>query len=155
VANNRWSRTQDDTVDWANVYFDVQLVQDRVRLFADLTYSAYDGSLETTNEGVPDINSAVAFTFPDLRSALFSGRLALRWTLTPRVDVEARYWHEPFRLDDFMWDDLRPYLQGTILEARSSPTDIQAANVERLLVLDDRYSDYTANILAAVLRAHF
>jgi hypothetical protein len=155
VANNRWSRTQDDTVDWANVYFDILLVRDRLRLFADLTYSAYDGSLETTNEDVPDINSAVAYPFPDFRNDLFSGRLALRWTLTPRIDIEARYWYEPFRLDDFMWDDLQPYPQGTILEARSTPADIQAANVERLLLLDDRYSDYTANIVAAVVRAHF
>jgi hypothetical protein len=155
VADNRWSRTQDDTVDWANVYFDLRIIQDRLRFFADLTLSAYDGSLETTNEGTPDINSAVAYPFSDFRTDLFSGRLALRWILTPKIDVEARYWYEPFRLDDFMWDDLEPYLQGTIKEARTSPTDIQAANVERLLVLDDRYSDYTAHILAAVVRVHF
>jgi hypothetical protein len=155
VANNRWSRAQDDTVDWVNLYVDLRFLRDRLCLFVDLTYSAFEGSLETVNEGTPDINSAVAYPFPDFRTDLFSGRLALRWTLTPRVDLEARYWYEPFRFDDFMWDDLQPYLQGTIKEARTSATDIQAANVERLLILDDRYSDYTANILSAVLRAHF
>jgi hypothetical protein len=54
-----------------------------------------------------------------------------------------------------MWDNLQPYQQGTILEARSSASDIQAANVERYLALDARYSDYTANVLSVFLRAHF
>lgn len=153
--NNRWSRSEDDAIDWASLFFDVAFIPARLRLFADLNWSSFEGSLETENEGTPDINSATAYPFPDFETTLFAAQLALRWTLTRNMDLEARWWYEPFRLDDFMWDDLEPYLQGTIKEARTSPTDIQAANVERLLVLDDRYSDYTANVLSAVLRAHF
>jgi len=153
--NNRWTRVEDDTVDWASLYFDVSCIPDKLRLFADLTWSSFDGSLETVNQGTPDVNSAVAYPFPDFRTDLFAAKMALRWALRKNMELEARWWYEPFRLDDFMWDDLQPYLQGTIKEARSSATDIQDANVERLLVLDDRYSDYTANVIAVVLRAYF
>lgn len=154
-SNNRWSRRQDDTVDWGNIYFTMTSKDGRFRLIADLTGSLYDGALETTNEGAPDINSAVAYPFPDLSTDLFSGRLTARWVLNKNLEIEGRYWYEPFTMDDFMWDSVQPYMQGIIREARTSSTDIQNANVTRYLSLDSRYSDYTASVLVAVLRAHF
>jgi hypothetical protein len=154
-ATNRWTRTQDDTLNWAGVYFEAQLIKDRLRGIVDLSYVADDGSLETVNLGTPDINSAVAYPFPDFRSDLFAGRLALLWTVNPNIDLALRYWHEPYRLDDFMWDQVQPYMQGVVQEARTSPADVQDADVSRYLTLDSRYSDYTAKVLSLWMRLQF
>jgi hypothetical protein len=155
AANNRWTRTEDDTVDWGSVSIETTLIPDRLRLVADVTYTIHDGRLKTRNPDTPDVNSAVAYPYPAFRTDLVTGRLTLAWTLNRDLDFIARYWYEPFRLDDFMWDVVQPYMQGVTQEARTSPADIQDADVRRYLALDSRYSDYTANVLYAALRVHF
>ena len=72
-----------------------------------------------------------------------------------KVSVEARYWYEPYRLDDFTWDILQPYMQGVFKETRSSPSDIGDMNVSRFLFLDSRYTDYTAHVLSAFVHVSF
>lgn len=152
---NRWTRRQDDAVSCANIAIEEQVVPDRVRFYLDLGASVYDGDLETANVEAPNLNSAVAVPFPDLETRLYTARLRVRWTLTPGVDFEARYWHEPFRLDDFSWDFVQPSMQGVIEEVRTAPSDVQPAAAQRYLFLDRPYSDYTANVLSALVRVHF
>ncbi len=152
---NRWSRRQDDDLIWANVAIEGQVVPEKVRLDLGVGVSVHDGALETANLDAPNVNSAVAVPFPDLEARLYTARLGVRWTLAPGVDFEARYWHEPFRLDDFSWDALRPYMQGVVEEIRSAPSDVQPAAAQRYLFLDSRYSDYTANVLSALVRVRF
>jgi hypothetical protein len=147
---NRWSRASSDDVIWAG--FDVSgRIADRATVRADLDYQRFSGTWETVNLGTPDVNSAVAYAFPNVDESTLSGRLSLTWSLTPGVDVEARYWFEPYRLNDFTWDAVQAYPQGVLKQTQSSATDIGDMNVGRLLWLDSRYSDYTAHVVSLLL----
>jgi MtrB/PioB family decaheme-associated outer membrane protein len=150
--SNRWVRQQDDGLDWAALSFESQLVPEKVRLLVDFGYSLYDGDQGTANPATPDINSGVAYDFPAFETELLTAEVGLQWTLTPRLDLEARYLYEPFRLDDFMWDAIQPYMQGIIQETGATPATIRPADVSRFLFLDSRYSDYTANVISLSLR---
>lgn len=149
---NRFRRLQDDTLDWANLAFEAQLVPDRIRLLAQVDWSSYEGDQETANLGTPNINSAWAYRYPSFKSELFSGDVALRWTVARNTEIEARYLYEPYRLDDFMWDAVEPWMQGIIKETGGSPTQIRDADVRRFLFMDSTYSDYTASVYSLTLR---
>jgi hypothetical protein len=101
------------------------------------------------------VNSAVAYPFPELSDSTLSFRAALVWALTPKISLEGRYWYEPYRLDDFTWDILQPYMQGVFKETRRSASDVGDMNVSRFLFLDSRYSDYTAHVVSAFLHVTF
>lgn len=151
---NRWTRESSDGVLWLGV--DVSgRVTPRATVRADLNYQRFSGTWETTNLGTPDVNSAVAYAFPDLSQSLFTGRVSLLWQVESRLGIEARYLYEPYRLTDFTWDALQPYPQGEIQETRSSASDVGPMNVSRLLWLDSRYSSYTANVFSVLFHVTF
>lgn len=149
--NNRWRRLQDDTLDWANLSLDCDVVPDRVQLLANVDWSSYEGDQKTFNLGNPTINSAVAYPFPSFKTDLFSGDVAVRWSVAKNTRIEARYLYEPFRLSDFMWDAVEPWMQGIVKETGASPTQIRDADVRRFLFMDSTYSDYTAHVYSLSL----
>jgi MtrB/PioB family decaheme-associated outer membrane protein len=151
---NRWTRETSDDVVWFGLDASGPLTK-KASLRVDLQYQRYRGDWTTINLGTPDINSAVANAFPQLKESVFTGRLSLVWALTPRMGFEARYWYEPYRLDDFTWDAVQPYMQGVLKETRSSATDIGDMNASRLLWLNSRYSSYDAHLVTAFLRLRF
>ena len=151
---NRWSRGSSDDVYWLGFEAVAPLAKD-VKLRADFSYQKFTGDWTTANLATPDINGAVAYPFPELRDSTLSARVSLLWAVAAKVSVEARYWYEPYRLDDFTWDILQPYMQGVFKETRSSPSDIGDMNVSRFLFLDSRYTDYTAHVLSAFVHVSF
>ncbi len=147
---NRWRRTQDDELLWASLSLAADLT-DRLDLEVDLGYSDYQGEQKTVNPDTPDINSGVAYDFPELAEKLWNAELTLTWQVQERLALAARYLYEPYRLDDFAWDQLQPAMQGVFLETGASPTDLRTMNASRYLLLDSRYSDYTANVFTLLL----
>lgn len=95
AASKRWTRTEDDTVDWGSVAIEATLIPDRLRLVADVTYTVNDGRPRTHNPDTPDVNSAVAYPFPAFKPELASGRLTLAWTLNRELDFLASYCGAP------------------------------------------------------------
>lgn len=151
---NRWARGSSDDVYWLG-FEGVAPIGKKVKLRADVNYQRFAGDWTTANLATPDINSAVAYPFPALADSTLSARASLLWEFTTEVSFEARYWYEPYRLTDFTWDSLQPYMQGVFQETRSSASDIGPMNVSRLLLLDSRYSDYTAHALSAFVHVRF
>jgi len=151
---NRWNRGSSDDVFWIGAEA-VAPLGENVTLRGDLNYQKFTGDWTTQNLATPDVNSAVAYPFPELSDSTLTLRASFIWTLTPKVSVEGRYWYEPYRLDDFTWDVMQPYMQGVFKETRSSPSDIGDMNVSRFLFLDSRYSDYTAHVLSAFVHVTF
>jgi hypothetical protein len=151
---NRWTRGSSDDVFWIGLEA-VAPLGENVTLRGDLDYQKFTGDWTTENLGTPDINSAVAYPFPELSDSTVTLRASLVWAVTPKISVEGRYWFEPYRLDDFTWDVMQPYMQGVFKETRSSPSDIGDMNVSRFLFLDSRYSDYTAHVLSAFVHVKF
>lgn len=152
---NRWLRNQDDAVDWADFQLEGDLSPDKLRLIVNIGYSQYDGNLETTNPATPNINSGVAYDFPNLSSSWFSGKATVDWTFNPHMDLEFSYLYEPYRLDDFQWDNWQPYMQGVVKETAGSPTTLRNETVNKFLFLDSGYSDYTASVATIVAKLHF
>lgn len=151
---NRWSRGSSDDVYWIGLEAVAPLAKN-VKLRGDLNYQKFTGDWTTVNLATPDVNSAVAYPFPELSESTLTLRASLLWAATPRISLEGRYWYEPYRLDDFTWDMMQPYVQGVFKETRSSAGDIGDMNVSRFLFLDSRYSDYTAHVVSAFVHVRF
>jgi hypothetical protein len=151
---NRWDRGSSDDVFWIGAEAVAPLGKN-VTLRGDLNYQKFTGDWTTQNLATPDVNSAVAYPFPELSDSTLTFRASLVWALTPKISFEGRYWYEPYRLDDFTWDIMQPYMQGVFKETRSSAGDIGDMNVSRFLFLDSRYSDYTAHVVSAFVHVQF
>lgn len=151
---NRWSRGSSDDVFWIG-FEAIAPLGKKAKLRADVNYQKFTGDWTTTNLGAPDVNSAVAYSFPEFSDSTLTARASLIWNVSPKVSVEGRYTYEPYRLDDITWDVMQPYMQGILKETRSSASDIGDANVSRYLFLDSRYSDYTAHVLGAFVHVKF
>ncbi len=151
---NRWSRSSADDVFWIGLEGAAPLTKS-VRVHGDLNYQRFKGDWGTANLATPDINSAVAYPFPQSSDSTLSARASLLWDFSKRVGFEARYAVEPYRLSDLTWDLVRPYMQGAFQETRSSPSDVGDMNVSRFLFLNSRYGDYTAHVLSAFVHVKF
>jgi hypothetical protein len=151
---NRWTRESSDEVYWIGLEALVPFGADFEWLTA-VDYQRFTGTWETTNLGTPDINSAVAYEYPEFSDDTVSLRTSLLWQYTERLAFELRYWYEPYNVDDFTIDVMQPYMQGIFEETHSSPTDVGAMNVGRHLFLDNRYDDYDASVLSALVRYSF
>lgn len=151
---NRWDRGSSDDAWWLGFEAAAPLGS-KARLRADLNYQKFTGEWTTNNLGTPDVNSAVAYPFPELSDSTLTARVSLTWDLTAKVSLEGRYWYEPYRLDDFTIDGMQPYMQGVFKETRRSASDVGDMNVSRFLFLDARYGDYTAHVLSAFVHVKF
>jgi hypothetical protein len=151
---NRWSRGSSDDVFWIGAEA-VAPLGENVTLRVELNYQKFTGDWTTENLATPDVNSAVAYAFPELSDSTLTLRASLVWALSAAISVEGRYWFEPYRLDDFTWDVMQPYMQGVFKETRSSPSDVGDMNVSRFLFLDSRYGDYTSHVVSAFVHVKF
>jgi MtrB/PioB family decaheme-associated outer membrane protein len=154
APKNRWTREAADDAYWIGFELLVPLSA-KATLKADVNYQRYRGDWDTTNLETPDVNSAVAYAFPEVSDSTLTARASFLWKLNDHVTLEARYWYEPYRLDDFTIDGMKPYMQGALKETRSSPSDVGDMNVSRFLFLDSRYGKYTANVLSAMVHLSF
>lgn len=152
---NRWERNQDDAVNWVNLAATVRALPKKLTFVADMTWNRYTGNMRTTNPGTPTINSGVAYEYEDFMTRTLSTRLTMKWAVSGNVDFTARYWYEPFRMNDWQWDNVQPYMQGVVTETAGAPDLFRAQNVSRYLFLDSRYSDYTINAVSAALSMRF
>jgi hypothetical protein len=151
---NRWTREASDDVFWIGFEAVVPLTK-TMRLRADVNYQKFTGDWNTTNLATPDVNSAVAYAFPQLSDSTLTVRGSFLWDVTKQIGFELRYAYEPYRLNDFTQDIMQPYMQGSFKETRSSPTDIGDMNVGRFLFLDSRYTSYTAHVVSALAHVRF
>lgn len=151
---NRWTRESNDRVVWFALEGIVP-VTEKIRVEAALDFQRFNGEWNTTNLATPDVNSAVAYDYPELSDRTISARGSLLWDFTEHLAFELRYLYEPYRLDDFTVDIMQPYMQGRFKETRSNPNDIGDNNVSRFLFLDSRYTDYDAHVASAMLHLTF
>lgn len=154
APQNRWTRDASDDVWWVGFELLVPVAK-KGTFRADVNYQKYEGDWVTTNLATPDVNSGVAYAFPKLSDSTLTARASFLWKLNEHVGFEARYWYEPYRLDDFTIDGMKPYMQGSLKETRSNPSDIGDMNVSRFLFLDANYGEYTAHVLSAMVHLSF
>ena len=151
---NRWTRESSDDVFWIGFEAVVPITK-TMRLRADVNYQKFTGDWNTANVATPDVNSAVAYAFPQISDSTLTVRGSFLWDVTKQIGFELRYAYEPYRLNDFTQDNMQPYMQGSLKETRSSASDIGDMNVSRFLFLDSRYTSYTAHVVSALVHLKF
>jgi hypothetical protein len=88
--------------------------------------------------------SAQAVPFPDTKSELHSIKAVLNYAFNKNISIGTRYTFEQYRLNDFAWDILQPYIFPNT-----------ADNAARFLVLDSRYSNYDVHVFGGFLNVRF
>lgn len=144
--NNRWNRDERDSVDSFGAGVTTYLAKDKLFLDVHVALATARNRTNTTNPGTPLANSltnATAYPFPDVKTRFHEFNSDVSYQLTPNVAVGVRYLYEPYRLNDFEWNDLTPY-----------PFNVLAPEYEgrRFLLLDSRYSGHTAHTVGIYLR---
>lgn len=154
APQNRWTRESSDDLYWIGLEGSTP-VGKKGRLRGDINYQKFLGDWITTNLAAPDTNSGQAYPFPESSDSTLTARVSFTWEFTDKAAFEARYMVEPYRLDDFTIDSMRPYMQGVMEETRASAYPLADMNVSRFLFLDSRYASYTAHVLSAFVHLRF
>jgi MtrB/PioB family decaheme-associated outer membrane protein len=147
--NNRWNRDSNDKADSFGVGITTVTLKDKVTL--DLSYASTLARtlITTANPVTPLANSlfnATAFAFPKLKNQFHEVRADASYQLRSNLALGLRYLYEPYRLSDFSWDPLSPYPLDELAPENSGP---------RFLLLDSRYTNYSANLISVYLRVTY
>lgn len=152
---NRWNRTQEDQLLWAMAEWRGELVPGKWTGRMSYGLNAYTGDVATSNPATPNINSAVAVDWSEIKTTWQEVKVSLDRQLAKGVSLGMRYAFSPFALSDPAWDALQPYMQGVSTEVRSSASDIRAAEVARYLFMDARQDDVSRHMIGVVVSASF
>lgn len=159
VLDNEWDRDTGDKVDSFGLGFNSATMEQKWQFSASYDFSLARQRIDTQNPRtvLPNaVNDAFAFRaceatqvagcWPDLKNRFHEFRLETSYRFRPNLEGGIRYLFEPYRLSDFAWDIMRPYMFG--LEAPENDT-------RRSLYLNSRYSDTNAHLLGLYLRYNF
>ncbi|MBI5548331.1 MAG: MtrB/PioB family outer membrane beta-barrel protein [Deltaproteobacteria bacterium] len=146
-AENYWNSNIFERVNTVGVGTTIQLLPDRLVLDAHYNFSYSDMDVETLNpNGVSSLTlaNAVANDWPTLRNRLHQVVVDLHFRVTPDIRLGARYLFDWYRLDDFAWDVLEPYMAGQTVE-----------NSTRFLFADATYHGYRAHVVTIYATGRF
>lgn len=150
---NAWDSSSDDRTQSVGAGLNATLIPSRLTLNLGYNYSLAKGKILTTNPNTIEANfraGAQAFPFPDTKSQLHNIRAVLNYVLNKNITIGTRYTFEQYRLNDFAWDILQPYLFP--INPTTSPI---ADNPVRFLLLDSRYSNYDVHVFGGFIRVQF
>jgi hypothetical protein len=145
--NNRWNRDETDVLDSVGVGVTTYLAKDKLLLDTHYAYSFGRTHINTNNPGTPLANSllnALAYPFPDVKTRFNEFNADASYQFTQNLALGMRYMYDPYRLNDFALNDLKPY-----------PVDVfdpQQIESRRFMLLDSRYTGHTAHTLGVYLR---
>lgn len=144
---NAWDSSVDDRTQSVGAGLNAVLIPNRLTLNLGYNFTRAIGKILTANPNPIEADfrtGAQAFPFPDTRSQLHSISTILSYKFNQHVTIGGRYAFERYRLDDFQWDILQPYIFPNT-----------ADNAARFLLLDSRYSNYDVHVLGGFLRVQF
>ena len=142
-----WGSDADDRYDTANLGFDLSLAkEDRWKLGGDVSRSVGKGDIST--DFVPGGNASSDTTlteFPQLKTTLTVGTMALSYGARKNLDYSLRYWYERWREDNWASDFMEPYM--------GDPTNDPGSASAVYLGMD--FANYANHILAFMVRYRF
>ena len=144
---NQWDSSSDDRTQSVGAGFNATLIPDRLFLNLGYNHSLADGKILTSNPNTIQASSqlsAQAVPFPDTKSELHSIKAVLNYAFNKNISIGTRYTFEQYRLNDFAWDILQPYIFPNT-----------ADNAVRFLMLDSRYSNYDVHLFGGFLNVRF
>ncbi len=149
TLNNEWDRDTRDKVDSLGVGFNASAHEQRLQFKVSYDFSLARQTITTQNPNVvrsDAVNDATAFPWPDIKSRFHELRLETSYRFRPNLEAGVRYLFEPYRLDDFVWDTMRPYMFG--FEAPEN-------DARRFLFLDSRYGNTNAHLVGIYVKYDF
>lgn len=149
VLQNEWDRDTRDKVDSLGLGFNASADEQRFQLNVSYDFSLATQTITTSNPNTIQanmVNDATAFPWPDIKSRFHELRADGSYRFRSNVLAGVRYLFEPYRLDDFAWDVMRPYMFG--FEAPENDT-------RRALFLDSRYGSYNGHLFGVYVKYTF
>lgn len=146
---NRWDRNSRDKVDTFGVGITTYFAKDRLAVDSHYAFSLADQRINTANPNVivpADTLNAQAIPWPKIQSSFHEWNNDVSYQFSRNWGFGFRYIYEPYRLDDFAWNGLSPYPISKL------PAENDG---RRFLLLDSRYSSYSANVIGLYVRFSF
>lgn len=144
---NTWDSSVDDRTQSVGAGLKAALIPNRLTFNVGYNFTRSIGKILTSNPNPIEADfrsGAQAVPFPDTKSQLHHITAMLTYKLNQHVTLGTRYVFERYRLNDFQWDILQPYLFPNTQD-----------NAARFLLLDSRYSNYDVHVLGGFLRVQF
>ena len=146
---NTWLRDTRDRVDSVSLGYASSVLNDRLNYDFSYGVALSNNFISTANPFTfePAVaNSAQAYPFPQVKDRFNELRLATEIKLRENLTLGVTYLFEPYRLNDFMWDILDPWIPD-----RVAPEDFAS----RYLFLNAHDGNYTAHVASVTLRYTF
>jgi MtrB/PioB family decaheme-associated outer membrane protein len=142
---NYWNTDMKETTDTVGVSVKLQIVPNRLTLDTgyNLSYSKADfdtsnpnAALSVANFGTAaKLSNAVAQPWPTVVNRLHEIRANLAYKWFANLTVGATYLFEWYKLNDFAWDNLQPYMAG-----------LSAENSTQFVFAGATYKEYEAHV---------
>jgi MtrB/PioB family decaheme-associated outer membrane protein len=146
---NTWLRDTRDAVHSVMLGFYYPTLEDRVTYDVSYGFALSKNFIATSNPFTfePGVaNSAQAYPWPEITDRFQELRLASDIKLRENLTLVLSYMFQPYRLDDFMWDIMDPWIADSI-----APENF----AQRFLFLNARDSDYRGHVASVTLRYSF
>lgn len=144
---NTWERTSRSSLD--SFEFGINAAPQEGKWQFDLSYA-----LSFTRDRISTVNPftvrpdsilhAGANPYPDTVVRRQDINIALTRRINESFEIGGRYWYEPYRQDDFSFNTLQPYTNGTL-----------TSDTPKYLFQDARYGSYHANVATVFVRYTF
>lgn len=146
---NTWLRDTRDRVDAFTLGYNSTVFGDRFSYDLSYSFALSNNDITTANPRVfePDVaNDAQANPFPEIKDQFHELRLATEIKLRENLTLGLTYMFEPYRLNDFMWDVLDPWIPDRI-----APENF----ADRYLFLNAKDGNYSAHVASVTMRYTF
>lgn len=143
---NFWHSKTKDSINTVGAGLEARLIQDRLDLKLEYSYSDATGETETFSHGDPTVEGFLPITavdYPDTKDSLHTLYIDLNYQVSERYSVKLSFIYEQYRETDFATDVMKPYM-----------VDVDPA-ASRSIFLGVRDPDYTAKIFSLSLNAKF
>lgn len=136
---NFWNSDIDETTDTVGVGATAQLIPAKLTVDAGYNFSFGDMDIDNFNPNPvtqpQTLENAIAQNWPRIQSRLHEARIDLGYQFSGNFKAGVRYLFEWFDLDDFVWNDMQPFMAARSVE-----------NTTEFVFTNATYKDYTAHV---------
>jgi hypothetical protein len=156
VPADEWRRSTSDSVDSFEVAFNTASSNDKWQFSANYDLSFANQTIRTTNPVTPLLYpiDALGRDFPEVQSHFQELYLDGSYAFRPNWSAGVRYIFSPYRLEDFAWNNLSPYM-FTQSDTPAPGTIDPTSNAVRFLSLNSRYDSSDSHMVGVYIRYSF
>ena len=149
---NTWDRRNNSQLDTFQVGLNTATEGERITFDVSYVLSNATEQLRTSNPFPILANSpltAGAYDYPDTLNRWQEFEATIARELRAGLTIGVKYRYEPYTLDDFYLNDLQPYSYGAVTSGGA------LVNIQRQLLLNARFANYSAQLVTVFLRYKF